>query len=181
MTSLLDIVDQSETVEIKGHTLRVFPITAEGVGLLLLQFDSVRSMFGGTAITIKPEDLMLQAPDAVAGICALATTDRTEFAKKSAWLEHIEKANTRAAALPVSDQLKILTRCMRITFAEGTGPFVEMVKEFTAALSTTSEQGPPNGALGTTSQGQFNAALQTGIHPETPGTTPPDSSKGTLN
>ncbi len=111
---LLDVLPQSEVVEVNGKKLEVYGISARGVGELLTRFPDLVKLFDAAVEgDVKTDILKTVAPAAIAPIIAAACGN-------------IGDANAEAIAehLSIETQVQILDAARRLTFKEGLGPFV---------------------------------------------------------
>jgi hypothetical protein len=156
MTSLLDIGDLTEEVEVRGHKLRVRGISAEGFVILLQRFPELRRVMTGGADAEVIQSLVAKLPDAVACIvaCGTGTPGNTD-------------AEKQASLLAAGEQVELLSRIWHLTFPRG-------VKDFLDALASLAEQ--LAGELGrdqdTRSPGPSSGASETATPSSAPGDTP---------
>src|SRR5262245_39017460 len=153
MTSLLDIGELTEEVEVHGVKLTVQGLTAGHLFQLFSEFPEMRKMIAQKAGS--PQEMMLAlAPDLIAKIIAL-TTEKDPVQRKL--------VETKAKTLGASDQLIVLEAVQRLSFPDGIGPFVERV----TAISKKASAGLPEAGSTissnstTASPAPFNALLQT--------------------
>ena len=114
---LLDVLPQSESVEINGKKVPVWGLSGHAIGHLLVRFPDLTKLFDPSVDKdIKVNALKTTAPAAIAPICAAACGNLGD--------EEAEKIADRIGA---DVQLKILSITRRLTFKEGAGPFGEQL------------------------------------------------------
>lgn len=113
MVSLVDIVDITKTVTIRGKDIEVVGINAEKLGFLINAFPELRMTFAGRAGELSPQDIASMGPKIVAGIIASGTGSPGD-----------EAAEAAAAKLTIGEQMALLTTIFEVTFPDGFGPFV---------------------------------------------------------
>lgn len=149
MTSLLDIGDLTEEVEVRGVKIQVQGLSAGHIFQLFSKFPEVRNMIGNK--TGSPQEIMLAlAPALIAKIIAMATGNPDD-----------KEVEAKAAQLGAGDQLKIIAAVQRISFKDGLGPFIEEVN----GLLTSASAGLPTHSetfsnSATNSAAPSNALLQ---------------------
>lgn len=117
MVSLVDIVDVTKTVTVRGKEIAVEGINAEKLGLLINAFPELRMAFAGRAGDMTPQDIVSMGPKIVAAIIASGTGSPGDAAAEAA-----------AAKLTIGEQLTLLTTMFEMTFPDGFGPFVERLR-----------------------------------------------------
>ena len=153
MTSLLDIGPLTEEVKIGTKVITVRGMTPEGFFYLLSKFPEVLNLFGGKA---DMASLQTAAPQSIAHVLAIATTDRTEFASASDWQSAVEKAAAVAVNLSAYHQAALLQAALRLTFPEGVGPFTAAMETLAGSISRASGR-----AQATTSSKRSRSGLST--------------------
>src|SRR6266702_2976280 len=122
MTSLLDIGPLTEEVSVGGDKkVNGYGITPEGFFLLFTKFPEMKDMMdkrnGGGNVSL--EALRLIAPNSIATVIALATTNRGGYASNIDWAEALDATVKVASTLGVYVQAKIVNAAIRLTFPEG--------------------------------------------------------------
>jgi len=139
MVSLLDIATLTERVRVRGADIEVYALTAEGLANLLAFYPNIADVFAGKKEALSPAALVTAAPDAIAFLIALVTTERDAYDTGSSWREAIRLAQKAALKLSVADQLSIVSAAFRLTFAEGPGPFVAQIQALTSGFTQAAE------------------------------------------
>src|SRR3954468_11420524 len=123
-TGLLDVSFATE--EVAG--VRITGVSANGISYLLARFPEFRMMLTGREV--KVEQLMSLAPDAIAAViacgCGIVPTGQEGDTERQ------EKAEAKAASIPVGVQADMLAAIMRVTMPGGVGPFVAMLEKLAA-------------------------------------------------
>lgn len=140
MTSLLDIGDLTEPVTINGKPLDVRGITPEGFFYLLAKFPSLNALFMRGRASLTMTDLQNEAPDCVAYVNALATTDRSAYETADAWKNEIEAMAAIARRLSAHHQAAIFDVALRLTFPDGVGPFMQVMDKLAKSINRASGQ-----------------------------------------
>lgn len=150
MTSLLDIGDLTEEVEVRGVKLTVQGLTAGHLFQLVSEFPDMRKMMDskkGDATQI----MLGLAPELIAKIIAMALGH-----------PHDEAIEARAMSMGAGDQMLFISAVLRLTFADGFGPFVERITKImqSAAVQPSSSPSMPSSNSMTRSPAPFSASLQ---------------------
>src|SRR4051812_45419149 len=117
MASLLDIGPLTRPVIIRGVTINVKGVSGLSLFYLLDRFPEMRKVFSNAGVPVNAEDLLRQAPGAVAAIAAHATSEgpMTE--------EQQVAAETRFLMLSLGEQLEIVMPIWDLTFPSGVQSF----------------------------------------------------------
>lgn len=146
MVGLLDIGPLTKTITVAGKKLTLRGLTVTDVIDLMQKYEGVKTLLeqgaDGLEDKLDAPSLIATLPKAVWSIFAICTGDPGN-----------EKAEKKAATLPLSLQVSILRGILDVTFQDGVGPFVEDLnaltggmKEMTAANEKASANGsqPPS-------------------------------------
>jgi hypothetical protein len=120
MTSLLDIGDLTEEVEVRGVKLTVRGLTAGHVFQLFSEFPDMRKAFDG-------KTLLNLGPELLAKIIAMGLGHPRD-----------KDIEARAMSMGAGDQIVIIAAMQRLTFPDGIGPFVEQITKLMTSVSTPS-------------------------------------------
>ena len=140
MVSLVDIVPQTRTVRIAAGDLELRGLGLRQIADLFLQFPNLRNLTTEGAPEIAVAELIIQGPDAIAGIIASAA-DQPEAAEPIA-----------NGILSPDDIVICLTAIRDLTFPRGVRPLLESIEALVgAALSgrarDTNVPPPPSNSL----------------------------------
>jgi hypothetical protein len=122
MTSLLQIVPLTETIQVRGIAITIRGLSARGIGHLLARFPALRELMGGTELS--SQELFDLGGDIVAAIIAAGCGSLGD-AKAEAVADH----------LTVEEQTDLLSAIVRLTMPGGIGPFVEKLGSIGTALN----------------------------------------------
>jgi hypothetical protein len=156
MPSLSDIGELTDTVEVRGKTITIEGVSAEGIVYLLGKFPELRQVMTGTADENILQSLVGKLPKAVASIIAVATGKLGDAREEEL-----------AAKLPVSVQLELLTKIWKLTFTRGVRDFLDALEALASEVDVESGKGPD-----TKSPGQSSGASEMDIPLTLPGDTP---------
>jgi hypothetical protein len=160
MSSLLDVGPLTEEVTVRGTKVTCYGVSAGGLFYLINNYPEIRSLMERKVADLNVEDLLEKAQSAISAVIAIGTTDPEEYtANTKEWKEVVLKAASRANTLGVSDQLNAVSAIFRLTFPEGTGPFVTRINAMTEAFNTTMTT--PTTESVTKSPARSNASFQT--------------------
>lgn len=123
MTSLLDIGDLTETVELRGKKIEVRGISAEGLLVLLGKFPELRVIMTNGADEKVIASLTEKLPQAVFAIIAAGCGDAGN-----------EKAEAVAAKLSVGEQLDAFGKIWKLTFPRGIVDFIKALETLAGEL-----------------------------------------------
>lgn len=138
MSSLLDVGPLAEEVTVRGTPVTCYGVSAGGLFYLINHYPEIRLLMEKKVANLNVQDLLEKAQGAISAVIAIGTTDPEEFSANSKeWKGVVEKAIPRANTLGVSDQLSVVSTIFKLTFPEGTGPFVERINSMTAAFNST--------------------------------------------
>lgn len=152
MTSLLDIGDLTEEVEVRGVKLTVQGLTAGHLFQLFSEFPDMRKMMEGKKGDATQIMLGL-APELIAKVIAMALGH-----------PHDKDIEARAMSIGAGDQMLVISAVLRLTFADGFGPFVERITKIMQSAAIQSSPPPmPSSNSMTRSPAPFSASLQTDI------------------
>lgn len=144
--SLLDIAPIGKTVEINGSLVEVFGLSAKAISNLLVRFEPVRNLLGGTEIAIG--DVMGLGGEIVGAIIAAGVGKPGD----SQYEEH-------AAGLDLGIQADLIKGILEATMPGGLAPFVEKLSSVQGALKLLPEQNTSDSAaLSPKTQGLNGAA-----------------------
>lgn len=129
MAGLLDIARASATVEVRGKSVEVFGISAEGLAYLM-RFPEIKAMLSGKEVSLDFETLSRTGPKALAAIIACGTGAVGN-----------QKAEAVAASLTVDEQAGLLAEILTQTFPRGLGPFAADIQRLAGAVGGVSEDG----------------------------------------
>jgi hypothetical protein len=156
----LDVGPLTEEVTIRNKPVTCYGVSAGGLFYLINNYPEIRTLLEQKFSDINVQDLLEKAQGAISAVIAIGTTDPEEYmANSKAWKEAVEKAIPAANSLGVSDQLAMVTAIFRLTFPDGTGPFVERINSMTAAFNSMPTT--PVTESPTKSPERSNAAFQT--------------------
>lgn len=161
MASLLDIGPLTRPVTIRGITINVKGVSGLSLFHLLDRFPEMRKVFSNAGVPVNAEDLLRQAPGAVAAIAVFATSDVYEPLTEKQQVE----AEARFLMLSLGEQLAIVMPIWDLTFPSGVQSFIEALAK--AGLVTKSGWG-----LDTPSPGPSNNSSQPDTNQNVSGTTP---------
>lgn len=135
MATLLDIASVSEFVEVPGpggkkQQVEVFGVSAEGIAMLFNRFPEIRMLMTGKALDQKA--LQKLAAPAIAAVIAASTGTPGDKA-----------AELAASRLPLSAQMDILEKTVKLTMPDGMGPFVERLTALAGMLNADVDTGEP--------------------------------------
>lgn len=130
MVSLTDIAPSTRTVPVGGADVSVFGVSAKGIASLLSSFPQLRSVFTGGISSLKPDDLMKNAPEAIAAIIAAGCGQPGD-----------PKAIAIAENLPVGEQAAILDVVIQLTMPDGVGPFMDALNKMLERLTFEENRG----------------------------------------
>lgn len=137
MSSLLDVGPLTEEVTIRGNPITCYGVSAGGLFYLINHYPEIRQLLERKATDLNVNDLLEKAQSAISAVIAIGTTDPEEYtANSKEWKRVVEKAIPRANTLGVSDQLAVVSTVFKLTFPEGTGPFVERINSMTEAFNS---------------------------------------------
>ncbi len=122
MAGLVDIAPVTGSVSIRGTDVDLVGFTAEGLAVLLGRFPELRALFAERELDLEIGDVLKLGADIVAAALAAGTGAAGD-----------PKAEAAARALPLGDQAKLLHAMWTVSFAEGTGPLVDLVALVRAA------------------------------------------------
>jgi hypothetical protein len=143
MSSLLDIGPLTEEVTVRGTPVTCYGVSAGGLFYLLNNYPEIRQILEKRVANISVETLLEKAQPAISAVIAIGTTDPDEYvANSKSWKAAVEKGIPRANSLGVSDQLAMVSTIFKLTFPEGTGPFVERINAMTAAFNSSQTKSP---------------------------------------
>lgn len=143
MTSLLDIGPLTQEVPIGKNAVSVRGITPEGFFYLLAKFPILQTIFTTGSKNIDMATLQTAAPDCIASILAVATTDRSEFETLKDWSAAIEKGAKVAFTLSAHHQVSLFQAALDLTFPDGVGPFMKAVEGLGTSVRRANGQTAP--------------------------------------
>lgn len=149
MTSLLDIGDLTEEVEVRGIKLTVRGLTAGHIFQLFNEFPDMRK-------ALDSKTMLDMAPELIAKIIAMALGHPRDKAIEA-----------RAMSMGAGDQIAIIAAVQRLTFTDGVGPFVDQITRLMTSVSMPASS-PPSSNSTTKLPAQSSALLQM----DTPGMMP---------
>ena len=132
MLSLLDLGPMTEEVTIRGQKITVHAITPECFFVLFQSFPELRKM---AAVQDPGASAIMQiAPGAVNLIIAMSTVDRDQFQTVKDYMEVVRGELPAAARLGIQHKLAVIGACVRVTFPEGLGPFLQDLNALTGSI-----------------------------------------------
>lgn len=129
MASLLDIVNLTETVKVRGVDLEVSGVSAGDLFRLITRFPEFKEMIGGNSSGITPEKLVSLGSDVAATIIAMVTGSSGNL-----------QAEAKAKQLSAGEQVEIVSVGFKLTFPRGIGPFVDQLTSLAASISPEKTQ-----------------------------------------
>lgn len=123
--SLLDIGPLSKQVDVGGKVLEVYGISVKGIAILFQRFPEARGWFTGVGGNVKVQELVKEAPDAIAAVIAAGCG-----------FPGNKEAEEVAAKLPIEAQLDVLQAIAGLTFKNGFGPFAERIADLAEAAQS---------------------------------------------
>src|SRR5262245_38834716 len=126
MSGLLDVGPLTDEVTIRGTPVTCYGVSAGGLFYLINHYPEIRQIMEKKVTNLDVNDLLEKAQSAISAVIAIGTTDPEQYtANTKEWKAAVEKGIPRANSLGVSDQLAAVSAIFKLTFPEGTGPFVE--------------------------------------------------------
>jgi hypothetical protein len=126
MVGITDLGDLTEEIEIRGKKLRVQGIPAEDWVKIFSKFPVIAKLLDKAEVRVDAnlvKELTKVGPDALGTILSFVSGGGDD-----------PKQIAYARRLGVGDQLKILHKGFKLTFWDGTRPFVEQLEELTTAI-----------------------------------------------
>lgn len=160
MTSLLDIGDLRDTVEVRGKDIEVKGISAKDILVLLNDFPEMRKLMSGQSLAVTPDLLMARVPGALSSIIVLACGFNIDD----------DNAHKVADRLGVGEQAEIIYKVWKLTFPQGVQSFSELIQDIKKLGG-----GASGWAADTKSPAQSSSASETDTEKSAPGATPPGS------
>lgn len=164
MVSLIDIGALQRTVELRGQSVPIFPISIKSLIMLIDRFPVLREMLAQRKISVTAEELMKLTPEVLGAIIAVGIGHPGDAKQEEA-----------AQALGMGEQGEIIAKIAEITFPRGLGPFVEVADRLGIGVfgGTGKEQvtTSPNPSKSASPTGTVNGS----------GTTVPDNSPPSSN
>ena len=171
--SIFDLVQASNTVDLRGKKIPVYGISLNGLFFLSERYPILKRMLGmkmADLSELDPEKIMQMAPEAITTIIAVGVTDVTRFEhaeKDGKYIGEISRASKSAGAFSIGEQVKVVGEIIKATLPEGVDPFKQQLKEITGAFNSGSEAmldrtgSEANLQQATPSGGRLSAILQT--------------------
>jgi hypothetical protein len=152
MVGITDLGDPTEEIEVRGKKLRVQGIPAEDWVKIFSRFPIIAKLLDKQEIKVDASlvsDLTKIGPDALGTILSFICGGGDD-----------SKQIAYARRLGVGDQLKILHKGFKLTFWDGTRPFVEQLGELTSAIAAA-QQAPASSQTSQESLGR-----DSDLHPD---------------
>jgi hypothetical protein len=124
MTSLLDVADLHEQIEIRGQQVSVKGISVIELMPLLQRFPEFRAMLSERKVDMTPERMFSIIPEVVVAVIALAT------ARDGEDVVALERA---ASHLTVGEQVAVLRRVFDLTLPLGLDNLVQQIEQIAGA------------------------------------------------
>src|SRR6185369_3311468 len=127
--SIFDLVQASNTVELRGKKIPVYGISLNGLFLLAERYPVLKRMLGmkmSDLTELDPQKLIEMAPDAITTVIAVGLTDVTSYEhaeKDGKYLQEIHKAAKAAGAITIGEQAKVIGEILKATLPDGVDPF----------------------------------------------------------
>jgi hypothetical protein len=118
MPGLKDIAPSFTTVTVKGVSVPVSGISAEGIAYLFHRFPVVRELISGKPLELTADELLELGPDAVGALIATGCGDINDPAAEKA-----------AKGLPLEAQVDLLEAIIGETMPSGAAPFVQRLSK----------------------------------------------------
>lgn len=166
MVGLRDISDRRKTVELGDMKMLVRGVSAQGISVLIDRFPEIRAAMGNRTGDLKGEDVLKMVPSVIGAIIVFGLAEDDGSERKFASVEARLEEEGHAANLPLGFQAELVKAIFDLTFPNGAGPFVELLRA--SGVLETSTNGSASAAiskvLGTKSPSPSGESSKTVTH-----------------
>jgi hypothetical protein len=121
MTSLLDLVEMTVSVPLRGKEVPVRGVDATMLVRLMMEVPELRKVFAGKGLASgEGEAIIMQIPDLIATVVGVAMCPEDKLAEEAKFIAAAKK-------LTVGEQWLAFQKIMEVSFPQGLGPFLESV------------------------------------------------------